>query len=237
MIPRVPDFGPAPPPGLRLVHADAALLILDKPSGLLSVPAKPPGPSDCLEARVRAAFPEALLVHRLDGDTSGLMVFARTRLAQRHLGWQFERRQVEKTYVAVIAGVPAETEGVINLPLSKVSSAEDGWRMIGNVKGKHAVTRWRLIASRNGRSLIACFPETGRTHQIRAHLSEGLGLGILGDPVYGVPSIETGAPMLLHARSLTIPRGSKTPVSAIAPLPDRFAAAGFSEQDLTDAGL
>ena len=123
------------------------------------------------------------------------------------------------------------------LVLSKVSSAEDGWRMIGNVKGKHAVTRWRLIASRNGRSLIACFPETGRTHQIRAHLSEGLGLGILGDPVYGVPSIETGAPMLLHARSLTIPRGSKTPVSAIAPLPDRFAAAGFSEQDLTDAGL
>ena len=88
----------------RLVHADGALLVCDKPSGLLSVPAKPPGPADCLEARVRAAFPEALLVHRLDRDTSGVMVFARTRLAQRHLGWQFERRQVAKVYVARVAG-------------------------------------------------------------------------------------------------------------------------------------
>src|SRR5690606_35805155 len=88
----------------RLIHADGALLVWEKPSGLLSVPAKPPGPADCLEARVRAAFPEALLVHRLDRDTSGVMVFARTRLAQRHLGWQFERRQVAKAYVARVAG-------------------------------------------------------------------------------------------------------------------------------------
>ena len=90
---------------------------VDKPSGLLSVPAKPPGPADCLEARVRAAFPEALLVHRLDRDTSGVMVFARTRLAQRHLGWQFERRQVAKIYVARVAGEVAGEAGRIDLPL------------------------------------------------------------------------------------------------------------------------
>ena len=79
-----------------VLHADAQLLSCDKPSGLLTVPAKPPGPADCLEARVRAAWPEALLVHRLDRDTSGVIVFARTRLAQRHLSWQFERRQVRE---------------------------------------------------------------------------------------------------------------------------------------------
>ena len=100
-----------------LLHADGQLLVYDKPSGLLSVPAKPPGPADCLEARVRAAFPEALLVHRLDRDTSGVMVFARTRLAQRHLGWQFERRQVAKAYVARVAGEVAAEAGRIELPL------------------------------------------------------------------------------------------------------------------------
>src|SRR5690606_19504984 len=84
--------------GLRVVHEDAAIIVIDKPSGLHSVPAKPPGPQDCAEARVKAIWPDALLVHRLDRDTSGLMVFARTRLAQRHLGWQFERRQVGKLY-------------------------------------------------------------------------------------------------------------------------------------------
>ena len=218
---------------------DGEAIILDKPAGL-PVDAPRDG-SLSLEnhlASLTFGFQRwPLAVHRLDRDTSGCLLLARNPKAHKRFTAAFESGTVEKTYVAVIAGVPAETEGVINLPLSKVSSAEDGWRMIGNVKGKHAVTRWRLIACRNGRSLIACFPETGRTHQIRAHLSEGLGLGILGDPVYGVPSIETGAPMLLHARSLTIPRASKTPVSAIAPLPDRFAAAGFSEQDLTDAGL
>ena len=104
-------------PAERLLHADAQLLVCDKPSGLLTVPAKPPGPADCLEARVRAAFPEALLVHRLDRDTSGVMVFARTRLAQRHLGWQFERRQVAKTYVARVAGEVAGEAGRIDLPL------------------------------------------------------------------------------------------------------------------------
>ena len=104
-------------PGVTVLHADAAILIADKPSGLLSVPAKPPGPQDCLLSRAEAAFPGALLVHRLDRDTSGIVVVARTRLAQRHLGWQFERRQIEKTYIARVAGRVAEDAGRIDLPL------------------------------------------------------------------------------------------------------------------------
>ena len=91
-------------PASMLLHADPHLLAWNKPSGLHTVPAKPPGTQDCLDVRARAAFPDALLVHRLDRDTSGVVLMARTRLAQRHLGWQFERRQVTKVYVARVAG-------------------------------------------------------------------------------------------------------------------------------------
>lgn len=201
MIPRVPDFGPAPPPGLRLVHADAALLILDKPSGLLSVPAKPPGPSDCLEARVRAAFPEALLVHRLDGDTSGLMVFARTRLAQRHLGWQFERRQVEKTYVARVQGRVAAEAGRIDLPLI-CDWPNRPLQMVCHMRGKPAVTEWRVLAREAEATRLELTPLTGRSHQLRVHL-KALGHPILGDRFYAPPEAIAAAPRLqLHAARL-----------------------------------
>lgn len=218
---------------------DGEAIILDKPAGL-PVDAPRDG-SLSLEnhlASLTFGFQRwPLAVHRLDRDTSGCLLLARNPKAHKRFTAAFEAGTVEKVYVAVIVGVPAEAEGVIDLPLSKVSNAEDGWRMTGNVKGKRAITRWRLISSKQGRSLIACFPETGRTHQIRVHLYEGLGLGIVGDPVYVAGPVVAGAHMLLHARSLSIPRGTKPPAQATAPLPDRFAAAGFSEQDLTDAGL
>lgn len=218
---------------------DGEAIILDKPAGL-PVDAPRDG-SLSLEnhlASLTFGFHRwPLAVHRLDRDTSGCLLLARNPKAHKRFTAAFEAGTVEKVYVAVVAGVPAETEGVIDLPLAKVSNAEDGWRMTGSPKGKHALTRWRLIASRDGRSFIACFPETGRTHQIRVHLSEGLGLGIVGDPVYGAPPVAPGALMLLHARSISIPRGAKPAASATAPLPERFAAAGFSEADLADAGL
>lgn len=218
---------------------DGEAIILDKPAGL-PVDAPRDG-SLSLEnhlASLTFGFQRwPLAVHRLDRDTSGCLLLARNPKAHKRFTAAFEAGTVEKVYVAVIAGVPVETEGVIDLPLAKVSSAEDGWHMVGSARGKRAVTRWRLIDSKQGRSLIACFPETGRTHQIRVHLSEALGLGIVGDPVYGAPPIEAGVPMLLHARSLSIPRGAKPAASATAPLPERFAAAGFTETDLTHAGL
>ena len=130
--------------GIRELHVDSHLLVLEKPSGLLSVPAKPPGTQDCLEARARAAYPDALLVHRLDGDTSGVMVFARTRLAQRHLNWQFERRQVSKIYVARVAGHVEGEAGRIDLPLIS------DWpnrpkQMVCHERGRPSVTDWRVI--------------------------------------------------------------------------------------------
>ncbi len=183
------------PAGLRLVQADKQLLVLDKPSGLLSVPAKPPGPADCLEARVRAEFPEALLVHRLDRDTSGVMVFARTRLAQRHLNWQFERRQVAKTYVARVAGTVAGEAGRIELPLI-CDWPNRPKQMVCHARGKPARTDWRVLAREGGATRLELRPLTGRSHQLRVHLA-ALGHPILGDPFYGDPAAADR--MQLHA--------------------------------------
>lgn len=169
----------------RLIHADGALLVWEKPSGLLSVPAKPPGPADCLEARVRAAFPEALLVHRLDRDTSGVMVFARTRLAQRHLGWQFERRQVAKAYVARVAGAVRGEAGRIALPLA-CDWPNRPRQMVCHDRGRPAVTDWRVLAREGGATRLELRPLTGRSHQLRVHLA-AIGHPVLGDPFYGDP--------------------------------------------------
>lgn len=200
----------AVPDGIALLRADSALLILDKPSGLLSVPAKPPGPADCLEARVRAAFPEALLIHRLDGDTSGVMVFARSRLAQRHLNWQFERRQVRKTYVARVAGTVAENEGTIDLPLI-ADWPNRPRQMVDFARGKPALTHLFVLShdAASDTTRVRLVPETGRSHQLRVHL-QAIGHPILGDDLYAPPAILAQAPrLLLHASAL----GFQHPVS------------------------
>lgn len=188
-------------PGLRLVHADAQVLILDKPSGLLSVPAKPPGTQDCLEARLRAAFPEALLVHRLDMDTSGVMVFARTRLAQRHLNWQFERRQIAKTYVARAHGRVAGETGRIDLPLI-CDWPNRPRQMVCHTSGRAAVTDWRVVGREAEATRLELAPLTGRSHQLRVHLL-ALGHPILGDGFYATGAALAAAPRLqLHALRL-----------------------------------
>ena len=183
---------------LDVVHLDAQLAVIAKPPGLLSVPAKPPGPQDCAEARIRAALPGALLVHRLDRDTSGLMVFARTRLAQRHLGWQFERRQVVKRYVARVAGRVAGEAGQVDLPLI-CDWPNRPRQMVCHLRGKPAATEWRVIGREAAATRLALVPLTGRSHQLRVHCA-ALGHPILGDPLYGE---EASAPrMQLHAAEL-----------------------------------
>jgi tRNA pseudouridine32 synthase/23S rRNA pseudouridine746 synthase len=153
------------------------------------------------------------------------LLLARNPKSQRRFQRAFEAGEVRKSYVAIVDGTPDEESGTIALPLAKVSTAEDGWRMVSAPGGKSAVSHWRMVAAREGRAMILFTPETGRTHQLRVHAAEGLGLPIAGDPRYG----KGQGPMLLHALSLRLERPGKQPVDAKAPLPESFILAGFGD--------
>lgn len=210
--PLTPDL-PAPPV-LQVIHADDTLLVLDKPAGLLAVPGRGPDKQDCLSARAQARWPDALIVHRLDMATSGVVVMARGLAAQRALSNAFEKRRVHKRYVAVVAGEPAE------------ASTEDGWQtidlplavdwlnrprsIVSTLLGKPSVTRWRRSATqspplRTGLATrLELEPVTGRTHQLRVHL-QAIGHPIVGDPLYATPAQQAMAPrLLLHATELRL---------------------------------
>lgn len=219
----------------RVLFIDGEAIILDKPSGL-PVDAPRDG-SLSLENHLSSltfGFQRwPLPVHRLDRDTSGCLALARNPKAHKRYAAEFEAGTVTKRYVAILEGIPDQPSGTIDLPLKKVSSAAEGWRMIAASDGKAAMTEWRMLAEKNGRSLILFTPRTGRTHQIRSHALHGLGISIAGDPVYG----DGAGPMMLHSRFLSIPRGAKPPVEATAPLPGSFAAAGFGPEYLDEAGV
>jgi len=206
---------------LPVLHLDEALIALDKPAGLLAVPGRGPANADCLAARVQAIHPEALVVHRLDMATSGLLLMARGPAMQRALSIAFAQRQVHKTYEAVVQGRPAEAAGDISLPLiadwpNRPRQKVD-WAM-----GKPSLTCWRLLAhdpARN-RSRLALTPVTGRSHQLRVHLM-AIGHAILGDELYAPPETATAAPrLLLHACRLQLPHPlDGRPVDLHCPVP------------------
>ena len=190
-------------PALAIVHADATFVVVDKPSGLLAVPGRGPALSDCVAARVRSLYPDALVVHRLDMATSGLMLLARGAAAQRALSIQFAQRAVAKTYVALVAGRLAQNEGEIDLPLAADWPARPKQK-VDAALGKPSLTRFRVLgfeAARNA-TRLALEPVTGRSHQLRVHLF-AIGHPILGDALYAPPEVRDLAPrLLLHASQI-----------------------------------
>lgn len=210
----------------RVLFLDGEALVIDKPAGL-PVDRPRDGALSLGNHLVMLSFgfrrpPSA--VHRLDRDTSGCLLLSRNPGAHARFQRAFEAGLVEKRYLAVLDGIPAGDQGMVDLPLLKRSTREAGWRMVPDPAGKRAITRWRLIAAKDGRSLVEFRPETGRTHQIRVHAAEGLGAAVAGDPFYGRAHV---AGMMLHAASLKVERTGKPAVAAEAPFPPRFAALGF----------
>ena len=199
-----PPFTYTPPvEPLDIIHQDAHLLAVNKPSGLLSVPGKAIEHRDCLETRVKAVYPDALLVHRLDMDTSGVMIFARSKDVQRHLGLQFERRHLEKTYVARVWGRIETDTGTVDLPLL-VDWPNRPLQKVDYENGKSSVTDWSVIECEDHVTRVELRPKTGRSHQLRVHMLE-LGHPILGDRFYGDDTVIAAADRLqLHAQSLRL---------------------------------
>ena len=195
---------------LSVLHEDAEVLLVDKPAGLLSVPGKGPDLADCLLSRVQDAFPDALLVHRLDRDTSGVMIFALTPHAQRHLGLQFEKRMTKKTYVARVWGTPAEKTGTVDLPLI-VDWPNRPKQKVCFETGKPAQTDWRVLKSQGETSRIRLQPHTGRSHQLRVHML-ALGHPILGDPFYASGAAGDFPRLMLHSQELRFnhPQGGRS---------------------------
>lgn len=195
------EFVYAPPPDAPVViHADHEVLVVDKPSGLLSVPGRGEDRADCLIARLRNAFPTVLLVHRLDLDTSGVMVFALTPHAQRTLSRQFEERVVKKAYVARVAGRLEPKTGRVDLPLI-VDWPNRPRQKVDHVEGRPAQTDWRVIRARDDETRVRLMPLTGRSHQLRVHMAQ-TGHPILGDPLYATGTAADHPRLMLHAESL-----------------------------------
>jgi len=246
-----------------ILFEDGEALVIDKPAGLAVDRPRRGGPclDDHLDA-LRLGFQRRPMpVHRLDTDTSGCLLLARNPKALKRFNKAFEDRLVAKTYLAVIDCEPADRAGTIELSLSKISSAEKGWRMIAARKGKPAISHWEWLETigdgdggdgdggegdsegdkgkaRRRRSLIRFRPETGRTHQLRVHALEGLGAPLLGDPVYGpVRGQHKGAPRtMLHAETIRIERDGKPAITAHAPFPDDFRRAGLTEPAIDPPG-
>ena len=187
----------------ELVYIDDTLIVVNKPAGLPSVPGRAEGLQDCMATRVQAIAADALVVHRLDMATSGLLVFARGKAAQRQLSDAFAQREVGKTYVAVVAGQLAPDSGEIDLPL--ITDWPNRPRQkVDFETGKPSLTRYRVLSRSPHDTRVALEPLTGRSHQLRVHLL-ALGHPIVGDALYAPPEVLARSPrLLLHAQSLSL---------------------------------
>ncbi|WP_417677678.1 pseudouridine synthase [Pseudodonghicola sp.] len=195
------DYNPPMDP-LDILYEDAQLVAVNKPAGLLSVPGRGEHLADCLLSRVQAAFPDALLVHRLDRDTSGVIVFALTPHAQRNLSMQFETRVTKKTYVARLWGRLEPKTGTVDLPLI-VNWPNRPRQMVCHDTGRPAVTDWKVVSYGENETRVRLFPKTGRSHQLRVHML-ALGHPILGDPFYAEGAARDFPRLMLHSEELRI---------------------------------
>jgi tRNA pseudouridine32 synthase/23S rRNA pseudouridine746 synthase len=204
---------------LGVVHVDDACVVVDKPSGLLSVPGRGPDKQDCLARRVQAIWPEAQVVHRLDMGTSGLWLMARGPDMQRAFSRAFEQHTVDKRYVAVVAGrvAPPQTAdgwGEIDLPLA-ADWPRRPLQKVDATQGRPSLTRWRVLHAEDDRTRLELAPVTGRTHQLRVHL-QAIGHPILGDALYAPPDVQAMAPrLLLHACALDLAHPARDAVLAL----------------------
>ena len=197
------------PPNIpeEIIFKDSQIIVINKPSGLLTIPGSRPEHKDSLLTRMKKKFIGTLLVHRLDMDTSGIIIFARTKTAQKELSKQFEKREVKKTYLARIWGVPKHSKGTIELPIiSDINNKPK--QMICYKNGKSSITKWELrnsfFQNNNVLSDLIVKPITGRSHQIRIHLSS-IGFPILGDSLYAhLEAFSASSRLLLHSKSLEI---------------------------------
>lgn len=214
----IPVYNPPLEPYVSILHRDDDLLVLDKPSGLLSVPGRHPALSDSLATRVQKSFPRALMIHRLDKDTSGLVLMSLNRRAHAMVAGQFEARTTRKSYVAEVWGRIAEEEGLVDLPLA-IDPDNKPRHRVDHRYGKPAQTRWRVLEYGNDSTRVRLWPLTGRTHQLRVHM-KALGHVILGDEFYAEGAALTNAPrLLLHAEELAFRHPGGSDVLFTAPVP------------------
>ena len=219
----------------RVLHRDGLILVIDKPAGLAvhAGPSKAPNLEECFDA-LRFGLPRSpALAHRLDADTSGVLVLGRHPKALAKLGRLFSGRGTEKTYWAVVSGAPPASEGVLDAPLLKLNT-KAGWSVKVSAKGQPSVTRYRTLGRAEGMSWLELTPETGRTHQIRVHCAHA-GCPVIGDRLYG--TVEPGQQLHLLARRIVLPLSTTKPAIDVtaAPPPHRLAAwkaCGYAE-DLT----
>ena len=196
---------------LDILYIDEDVLVVNKPSGLLSVPGKELKHWDSLELRVKAQYANSLLVHRLDIDTSGVIIFALNKSSQRSLNLQFEQRAVKKIYEARVFGNINKNNGSIDLPL-KVDWPNRPLQKVDIKEGKDALTHWHVLKRERNATRVRLMPETGRTHQLRVHMMS-IGHAILGDRFYGnAIEINSAKELQLHAKQLVVnhPKSGKS---------------------------
>lgn len=213
-----PVYHPPLDPYLSLLYRDTDFLVFDKPSGLLSVPGRHPALSDSLLTRVQKEFPQALIVHRLDKDTSGVVLISLNRKAHAFVAAQFEARTTEKSYIAEVWGRIEDEQGTVDLPLA-IDPDNKPRHRVDTDRGKPAQTRWQVIDHGENTTRLRLFPLTGRTHQLRVHM-KALGHVILGDEFYADgEALSAANRLLLHAEQLSFRHPDGSVVTYTAPVP------------------